>query len=346
MAAGALSSIGRWAVCVAAAASLAACASVGPEALNGPAAPQKIGGPYQVGGIWYVPREQPDYDAMGTASWYGDAFHGKSTADGEIFDMNAVTGAHTTLPLPCVVEVTNLDNGRRLRVRVNDRGPFVGGRIIDLSHEAARQLGYDRQGLARVRVRYIGPAPLLGPEAGVRVARAKPPAPAAPQTQEARASLSWPEAPAAQAAQPASATVRWREVSGAASASAAPLVLTATSAPIAVETLPAPVRPAAAPIPAADPDAPAPARSIEAWRQAPAAGFRIQAGAFSEEARARRVADQLAALGAAIVEPVQRGGATLYRVMLPAPADELQAYNLRERVAEQGFADARVVRSF
>ena len=136
----------------------------------------KTGEPYEVGGIWYVPHEQPNYDVTGIASWYGEAFQLKATADGEIFDMNQFSAAHTTLPLPSMVEVTNLDNGRKLTVRVNDRGPFVGGRIIDLSQAAARELGYDRQGLARVRVRYVGPAPLAPTDAGVRYARATPPA--------------------------------------------------------------------------------------------------------------------------------------------------------------------------
>ena len=101
----------------------------------------KTGDPYQVGGIWYVPHEQPDYDKVGIASWYGDAFNMKATANGEVFDMNQFSAAHTTLPLPSMVEVTNLDNGRKLTVRVNDRGPFVGGRIIDLSHAAAQRAG-------------------------------------------------------------------------------------------------------------------------------------------------------------------------------------------------------------
>src|SRR5262249_12240961 len=106
------------------------------------------------------------------ASWYGDAFNMKATADGEIFDMSQFSAAHTTLPLPSLVEVTNLENGRRLVVRVNDRGPFVGGRIIDLSHAAAAELGYAEKGLAKVRVRYVGPAPLAGPHAGLRIAAA------------------------------------------------------------------------------------------------------------------------------------------------------------------------------
>jgi rare lipoprotein A len=177
----------RWAVILMAGASLCACASVAPSArypantaglakLPPPKGPTtyKTGEPYQVGGIWYVPHEQPDYDETGIASWYGDAFNQKATADGETFDMNGFSAAHTTLPLPSLVEITNLDNGRKLVVRVNDRGPFVGGRIIDLSHAAAQELGYAERGLAKVRVRYVGPAPLAGPDAGVRYADAGP----------------------------------------------------------------------------------------------------------------------------------------------------------------------------
>lgn len=113
--------------------------------------------PYQVKGVWYTPRYDPDYDEKGIASWYGDQFHNRNTANGEVFDMDAVSAAHKTLPLPSIVEVTDLDTGKTIRVRVNDRGPFVEGRIIDLSKGAAQKLGTYRKGVARVRVRYIGP---------------------------------------------------------------------------------------------------------------------------------------------------------------------------------------------
>ncbi|HEX3916348.1 MAG TPA: septal ring lytic transglycosylase RlpA family protein [Caulobacteraceae bacterium] len=114
--------------------------------------------PYQVGGRWYYPAEQPHYQATGYASWYGEAETCRHTADGEVMDPGAVTGAHKTLPLPSIVEVTNLDNGHRTEVRINDRGPFVEGRIIDLSAAAAKKLGFYGKGLAHVRVRYLRPA--------------------------------------------------------------------------------------------------------------------------------------------------------------------------------------------
>jgi rare lipoprotein A len=132
----------------------------------------KVGAPYQAGGVWYVPAEQPTYDEVGLASWYGDGFDGKPTANGEVFDMHGLSAAHATLPMPCTVEVTNLDNGRVIQVRMNDRGPFHPGRIIDMSHAAADQLGFAAKGTARVRVRYVGPAPLQGMAAPVTLASA------------------------------------------------------------------------------------------------------------------------------------------------------------------------------
>jgi len=322
--------IRRVTMVTAAAASLAACASVerGPapgarlEAESTPAprthsrkpsgrndqsaqnGGRRVGKPYQINGVWYVPREQPDYNEVGTASWYGEAFHNRTTAVGEPFDMNAVTAAHTTLPLPSIVEVTNLENGRRIRVRVNDRGPFVGDRIIDLSREGARQLGYERQGLARVRVRYVGPAPLLGRDAGVRVASAatsRPsPAPVAPAPM-ARASLKYREE-AEFTSRPAPIKVSRMEV---------------------LPTLPQ-------------------GRNASA----DAAAYRIQAGAFRDQTRAREAALKLNKVAPSVVEPVERNGETLWRVTVQGPQDQLQAYNLRKRVADAGFADARVIGPF
>jgi rare lipoprotein A len=122
----------------------------------------KLGAPYKIAGRWYVPREEPGYDASGIASWYGADFHGRKTANGEIYDMNALTAAHPTLPMPSYAYVTNLDNGRTVLVRINDRGPYAHDRIIDLSRMTAQALDSEGRGLARVRVRYAGRAPLSG----------------------------------------------------------------------------------------------------------------------------------------------------------------------------------------
>ncbi|WP_269513660.1 septal ring lytic transglycosylase RlpA family protein [Brevundimonas subvibrioides] len=134
--------------------------------------------PYQVGGRWYRPAEQPDYDEVGMASWYGDQFNGRPTSTGERFDMHALTAAHKTLPLPGLVEVTNLANGRTVVLRVNDRGPFVDDRIIDLSRGAAEALDLLQRGVGEVRVRYLGRAPRVG-GGGVLSYAGSPPRPPA-----------------------------------------------------------------------------------------------------------------------------------------------------------------------
>jgi rare lipoprotein A len=122
----------------------------------------QLGKPYQVAGKWYYPKEQPGYSKKGKASWYGDAFHGRLTANGEIYDMTHLSAAHPTMPLPSYARVTNLKNGSSVVVRVNDRGPFAHGRIIDLSSRAAEMLDYKHSGIAEVKVDYVGRAPLEG----------------------------------------------------------------------------------------------------------------------------------------------------------------------------------------
>lgn len=128
----------------------------------------KLGAPYKVAGRWYFPTEDRNYNRTGTASWYGVDFHGRKTANGEIFDMWALTAAHPTLPIPSYAYVTNLDNGRTVLVRINDRGPYAHDRVIDLSRMTARALGTEAKGLGRVQVRYAGRAPLDGNDAHER----------------------------------------------------------------------------------------------------------------------------------------------------------------------------------
>lgn len=115
----------------------------------------KVGNPYEINGIWYYPKVEYDYVDKGIASWYGPKFHKRKTANGEIFDMNAVSAAHRTLPMPSLVRVTNLNSGRAINVRINDRGPFAHGRIIDLSRRAAQLLGFEVAGTAPVRVEIL-----------------------------------------------------------------------------------------------------------------------------------------------------------------------------------------------
>src|SRR6201991_2312111 len=140
----------------------------------------RVGKPYVVGGRVYVPEEDPNYRAEGMASWYGDDFHGRLTANGEIFDMMSLTAAHPTLPIPSYARVTNIRNGKSLIVRVNDRGPYHANRLIDVSNKAAELLEFKSNGVARVRVEYVGRAPLEGTDDRQLVAtlRTGTPAPA------------------------------------------------------------------------------------------------------------------------------------------------------------------------
>jgi len=140
----------------------------------------RVGTPYSIGGRTYVPAEDPRYRAEGLASWYGEDFHGRQTANGEIYDMNSVSAAHATLPMPTYVRVTNLTNNRSVIVRVNDRGPYHADRIIDVSVKTAVLLGFYGSGVAPVRVEYIGTAPLEGSDDRTLIAtlREGEPAPA------------------------------------------------------------------------------------------------------------------------------------------------------------------------
>lgn len=157
----------------------------------------RVGKPYVVAGRTYVPEEDPNYRAEGLASWYGDAFHGRLTANGEVFDMTSLTAAHPTLPLPSYARVTNLANGKSVIVRVNDRGPYHGNRLIDVSNTAAKLLEFRDNGIGRVRVEYVGRAPLEGSDDRQLMAtlRTGVPAPAPSTVRIASANAFIPELP-------------------------------------------------------------------------------------------------------------------------------------------------------
>jgi rare lipoprotein A len=138
----------------------------------------RVGKPYEVGGRVYTPEENSRYRAEGLASWYGDDFHGRLTANGEVYDMAAISAAHPTMPMPSYARVTNLANRKSLIVRVNDRGPYHRNREIDVSAKAAELLGFRQTGTAHVRVEYVGPAPLEGTDDRQLVATLREGAPA------------------------------------------------------------------------------------------------------------------------------------------------------------------------
>jgi rare lipoprotein A len=305
-------------------AALAACGTTPPPETTTSSLPSRggayrVGQPYQINGVWYYPREQPDYDETGVASWYGPDFDGRPTADGEMYDMNGLSAAHPTLPLPVNVRVTNLDNGKSIVLRVNDRGPFVNGRIIDVSKHAAELLGFYAQGTAKVRVTYLGRADLPNgqkptetpPEIVTAVA-------AAPSGKVQMASLDVPQG---------------------AIAVPSPVQTRAMAMPA-----PAQSRPIAQPLSAAHPVDPArePTGQVTTVPVPAVTHLYVQAGTFSNFANANRLMERFASAGVSISR-VDRNGKPLYRVRT-GPFDDLETANAAlARLIGLGNNDAQIV---
>ena len=315
----------------------AACASSPSGSGKGGASPHyKVGKSYKVNGKWYHPEEDPSYSKVGVASWYGEQFHGRLTANGEIFDMNRLSAAHTTLPMPSMVEVTNLENGRSITVRLNDRGPFVGDRIIDMSREAARRLGFEHQGTAKVRVRYVGPAPLHA-EAPKYAAKPQRIVRAAPVRTEAR--MEQPKPGVTPENDEISDLLTSMENAPALTPGAEKAVIAQSEAGAAGE----------ADIPAADlstPD-PADARIVHA---SPAPGEELEAiylvrvAALSRLDNIEAMRAQLGDLGVLRMSRVETdGGLVFYRVNLGPFSSIETASNRLEAVRLAGYADAALV---
>lgn len=264
----------------------------------------KVGSPYQINGVWYYPAVDYSYDETGVASWYGPGFDGKLTANGEIYDQDAMTAAHRTLPMPSYVQVTNLENGRSLVLRLNDRGPFAHGRIIDVSREAAKLLGFHRQGTAQVRVQIleresrdiarlagaknVGPAVTAAPKSKVVVSNTQ------------SASISVQPAPKADVKPQVSATA----------------------------TLAARV--------------PAPSTALSV--KAPSPGdLYVQAGSFANPDNAVRLKALLKPAGNAVVSPAQVNAQTFYRVRLGPARTVEEADRMLAQVLALGYSGARIV---
>jgi rare lipoprotein A len=279
-----------------------------PEPIPNPV--YKVGNPYQIAGVWYYPQEQPAYDETGIASWYGTEFSGRLTADGELFDRTAISGAHPTLPMPSNVRVTNLENGKSIVVRVNDRGPYVNGRIIDLSERGADLLGYRGKGTARVRVTYIGRADLNGPG----------PAPPAQDTP--------------------------LEVATAVSAAPTQLIAASTLPPIAgVPMAPAgsiASTPKAVPQPSTITRTEIPDGRVTQLPVPMATAIYVQAGAFSSPTNAGSVATKLYGLGARVM-PGTKDGRPIYRVRIGPFQDVGSADAVLAQVQALGHADVQIV---
>ena len=336
----------------------------------------KIGKPYKVEGQTYYPEYNPTYDEVGTASWYGPGFHGRSTANGEKFDQHGMTAAHRTLPMPCIVRVTNLQNGRVVDLKVNDRGPFKKSRIIDLSQAAAENLGIVGTGTAQVRVQYLPvetnhmiaslmennqlradketlallaldhltPPKVLAENSTVPVAQ--PPI-------RSRDSAGFQMFSSAMADEPES-------VSG--SVHAAPdrgVVGTAAVPPVTSRDLAPPpmaaksqayvsaIVPQTPLVEEPPPTEPPPERitsppdTVVSSVSAP--GLYVQAGSFGREENARTLADRLGSLGTSSIKSVDVDGKTWYRVRVGPVGDKAEAEQIIRQMAEMEVPNAQIV---
>ena len=264
----------------------------------------KVGAPYQINGVWYYPAADYYYDETGVASWYGAQFDRKYTANGEIFDLNELTAAHRTLPMPSIVQVTNLTNGRSLQLRVNDRGPFARGRIIDVSRRASQLLGFETNGSALVRVTIMK-------EESIQVADL-----ARRNGGDTRVLVA--EAPSVAKVEAASA------ISPAPSPPPAAPISTVSTPPIIAEL----------------PSLPEKVRVVS---PAASARIFIQAGAFSMRDNAQRLQARIAPLGSVQVMTASVRGIEMYRVRLGPVASVEEADQLLARVVDSGYPEARIV---
>lgn len=294
----------------------------------------KVGNPYQVNGVWYYPSEDYNYDVVGWSSWYGDEFDGKPTANGELFDMNALTGAHKTLPLPTIARITNLDNNRSVVVRINDRGPFVRDRLIDVSRRVARELDFEHTGLSRVRLQVL--------ESESRQAQAyakqgvKP-----PRTFTQAASTAVPVAAKAPVEQK-----NLQFVAGAGNEESA-AALAAQQKKEEKAKRPVPVKTVAAAQPIARSE---PARDLSDEQSKSRdnnvadTGIYIQVGAFGVPENAERLANDLKSYGDVVISPmVRKGSTTLDRVRLGPIKNTNAAERLREELISDGYRSSTII---
>ncbi|RYD41148.1 MAG: septal ring lytic transglycosylase RlpA family protein [Sphingomonadales bacterium] len=280
--------------------------------------PVKVGDPYTIAGVTYTPADIPDYDDVGYASWYGEELAGQPTANGEIFDPAGISAAHKTLPLPSYVEVTALDTGRTILVRVNDRGPMVGDRLIDLSRGAAEQLGLT-DGVSAVRVRRTNPP--VAERAQLRIGKPVPERIATPESLLAilrTKAKALPVPKTAVAAQPAAPIA-----SGTAKPGDDRFVVEGLGT-----TKPTP---AAKPAPTAKPPATAPKPAAAVTGK-----YVVQVGAFSAESRANSAAKSVGGY-------FTKAG-ILWRVRVGPFASDAEARDALGKVKAKGFRDAVVQR--
>lgn len=295
----------------------------------------KVGNPYQIDGVWYYPAEDWSYDETGIASWYGPGFHEKFTANGEIYDQNDLTAAHKTLPLPTFVRVTNLDNGRSIVLRVNDRGPYARGRIIDVSRRSAQLLGFEGIGTAKVRVQIMATesrqlADAMRQQGRVQLARVQtqpgePPPVAAPRG----GVMSEPLAPPPVGLSPVAPVPV-----------APPPVAEPSAPPPAVAVAPMPPVAPGPQVALAPPPDPTGQVSLSPPKRT---NIFVQAGAFANRDNAARLSGQLKAYGPTAVTAVVVAGQQLYRVRLGPLASVEEGDRTLDLVVNSGHPEARLV---
>ncbi len=273
-----------------------------------PSGVYKIGTPYQVNNIWYYPQEDYDYREVGIASWYGPDFHNGVTANGEKYDMYALTAAHRTLPLPSIVKVTNLENGKSVVVRVNDRGPFVNNRIIDVSKTAAEILGFDAQGTAKVRVEVLkDESKELKKEIlknGGKVVGGPPLPDVSPDSTVQEQTSPIPLANPVMAETVSTSTIEELEPT---------------------ETEASRVKPIYTP------------------RSASSGNYYVQAGAFSNPENAQRMKERLSSYGSVVISEKQTNNGVLYRVRLGPYSSGDEGVAIMDQLGAAGIDDTRLI---
>jgi rare lipoprotein A len=301
-------------------ASLAACGSTSTpspgQGANNSRGAYKVGNPYRIDGVTYVPNEEFNRTETGVASWYGPGFHGKATANGERYDQHDYTAAHRTLQMPSMVRVTNLDNGRSVVVRVNDRGPYASNRVIDLSRAAANDLDMVRAGTARIRIDQLAAESQAVKEVAIGGG--------GPNDQKQEVERLAKRGPAA------------------------PTPTTMVAAAPAPAPLPPPVAVYQPPPPQAIPFGPptaAPPPSIPSLvsAAAPASGFYVQTGAFSSVANAERQRGLITSYGTSEVSQGSAAGREVYRVRIGPYTSADAAGIVADRLKRSGYGEARVV---
>ena len=344
--------------------SLCALAACQPSPSGKPTGNVKIGKPYEINGKMYYPEFDSSYDRVGTASWYGPGFHGKYTANGELFDQDDLTAAHPTLPMPSMVRVTNLQNGKSAIIRINDRGPFKDNRIIDLSKKSAQRLGI--QGLSKVRVQFLQKETeeyLTAIRSGQSVDMvAINDAPKEAKIVETIQNSSYDDTQGVTEAAPVM-SVNSVETMPAGEEkvhdnlihdkpiTTKPVELYSADQPVgssnvvskawAGDNVSLPEPESASPSAGGN----VPEKTFNPPASSVSSGvYTIQAGVFSTEQNANKLADKVSALGSANIENVDVGGKSLWRVRIGAFDDRQSAENILDQVRAAGVPDARIVK--